>query len=136
MHHISFVFSVEGGTEQGIKINHEFGRELLALPTKKLVHLLRLLRQFAYHSLLVPIENKLLSLDKITELDGYIEIELTGDLALSSNDYVLDAHIDPMIMALPNALQAQIFGALVMFIDQAGVMFVRQSYGALKETHS
>lgn len=133
MHHISFTFSVEGNAAQGIRINHEFGRELLALPTKKLVHLLRLLRQFAYHSLLVPIEDKGIYLDTITPLDSYIEIELTGELSMSSNDYVLDANIDPTILSLPKPLQAQIFGALVMFIDQAGVMFVRQAYGALRE---
>lgn len=127
MHHVNFVFSIKSTEEKGMEVNHEFGSDLLALPNKKIVHFLRALRQFVYHSLLIPLNNKHNNLSPAENVEGFITIELTGELALSTQDYVLEASVDSVIQALPHHQQAQVFSALVMFIDQAGIMFVRQS---------
>lgn len=125
MHHLDFVISIQTDSSEKIFINHEFGSDVMKLSETKRVQLLLLMRKYIYHFLLLPVQNKQPQKQTYQTLQDFIELEITGSLDLNENQYVVNTRIGQQILQLPNSSQAKIYAAVVMYLDQAGVMFVR-----------
>jgi hypothetical protein len=126
MHHIGFILSIQIHQSDEIEIRHEFGQDVLLLPEKKIVQLLLLMRKFVFHSLFLPINNAQGDGSSLPQLTDFIELELTGSLEMQSHQFVIDTHIGAAIQSTLPHQQAKIYAAIVMYLDRAGVMFVRK----------